>query len=313
MLLLFLTIGTALLVSKCGQEKLKEFPMTKRSELAVAGIAVLLALPPFGNAAQDSPPSELFAPVGTVLTVQVREHLSSNRNMPGDTFVASLQQPLVIDGWVVARPGQTVMGQVIQANSAGKVKGTSELGIELTEIVLVDGRQVPIRTQLLKNYGRESHNEDASAIAGGTAVGAIIGAAAGRGKGALIGAGIGAAAATVGVLATRGKATEIYPESTMTFRLDAPLVVSTEKTRQAFVAVSPRDYERAPSVRTPARDLRPNSIARAPYPPPYPPSYAPYPRSPRRSGIGAIIPTIVLVAPIVLDHRDRGNHRRRRW
>jgi hypothetical protein len=294
--------------------------MTTRSGLAVCGIAALLALPPDGNAAQDSPPGELFAPVGTVLTVQVRDHLSSNRNMPGDTFLGSLQQPLVIDGWVVARPGQTVMGQVIQANSAGKVKGTSELGIELTEIVLVDGRQVPIRTQLLKNYGRESHSEDAGAIAGGTAVGALIGAAAGQGKGAIIGAGIGAAAATVGVLATRGKATEVYPESTITFRLDAPLVISTAKTRQAFVAVTPRDYETAPGVRIPARNIRPNSIVRTSppypypaYPPPYPPVYNRYPGYPRRTGIGAILPSIVLVAPIGIDHRDRDYDRRRRW
>jgi hypothetical protein len=284
----------------------------KRSGLAALGLAALLALPASAQQtlSPDSLPDELFAPVGTVLTVQIRDHISSNRNAPGDRFLGTLQQPLVIDGWVVARPGQTVIGQVTSANSAGRVKGTSDLAVELTEIVLVDGHHVPVQTQLMRNYGRTSHGEDAGAIAGGTALGALIGAAAGNGKGAAIGAGIGAAASVVGVLSTRGRATEIYPESTMTFRLDAPLIVPTAKSRQAFLAVSPRDYERAPSTRVASRDRRP---IHGGYPPsPYPPVYDPYPsRYPRYPGsrIG-IIPSIVLVSPIIIDHRDRNRRHR---
>jgi hypothetical protein len=284
----------------------------KRSGLAAFGVAAVLALPAIAQQmpAPDFLPEELFAPVGTVLTVQIRDHLSSNKNAAGDSFLGILQQPLVIDGWVVARPGQTVIGQITSANSAGRVKGTSDLTVELTEIVLVDGRHVPVQTQLVKNYGRQSHGEDAGAIAGGTALGALIGAAAGNGKGAAIGAGIGAAASVVGVLSTRGRATEIYPESTITFRLDAPLTVSTARSRQAFLAVSPRDYERAPSVRVGSRDGRREQGAYSPYP--YPPVYGPYPsRYPRYPGsrIG-IIPSIVLVSPIIIDHRDRNRRHR---
>lgn len=288
-------------------------PLT-RSVLAVFAVAALLALPAVAQRAPapDSLPEELFAPVGTVLTVRVRDFVSSNKNVPGDTFLAVLQQPLVIDGWVAARPGQTVIGQVTSANSAGRVKGTSNLAVELTEIVLVDGRQVPIRTQLVNSNGRQSHAEDAGAIAGGTGLGALIGAAAGDGKGAAIGAGVGAAAATIAVLSTRGPATEIYPESTLTFRLDAPLSISTERSRQAFLAVSPRDYERAPSAFISPRDARPHQVAYPPYPPsyppvygPYPPGYPPYPRS--RVGV---LPSIVLVTPVIINHRDHDGHHR---
>jgi hypothetical protein len=281
----------------------------KRSGLASVGLAILLALP--SRAQQPSPdplPEELFAPVGTVLTVQIRDFLSSNKSAPGDTFLATLQQPLVLDGWVVARPGQTVIGMVTSANSAGRVKGTSDLAVELTEIVLVNGHQVPIRTQLMKNYGRQSHGDDAGAIVGGAALGTLIGAAAGDGKGAAIGAGIGAAAGVIGVLSTRGKATEIYPESVMTFRLGAPLTVSTEKSRQAFLSVSPRDYERAPAARESPRDRRAEQVAY-----PYPPVYDPYPRGPRFPGTRVgIIPSIVLVSPIIINHGDRDRDRRRR-
>ena len=282
----------------------------KRSGLAALAIA-LCGLPAMAQQPLDRLPDELFVPVGTVLTVQVRDFVSSKKNSSGDTFLGMLQQPLVVDGWVVARPGQTVIGQVVSANSAGKVKGTSDLAVELTEIVLVDGHQVPVRTQLIKNYGKRSHGEDAGAIAGGTAAGALIGAAAGDGKGAAIGAGIGAAASIAGVLATRGRPTEIYPETTVTFRLDAPMTISTEKSRQAFLAVSPNDYERAPSVRVPPRDVRSDPEA---YPASYPPVYDPYPRYPGRypgSRVG-IIPAIVVIPSIIIDHRNRDRDRDRR-
>src|SRR4030095_4432246 len=157
----------------------------------------------------DSPPAELLAAAGTVLAVQVRDHISSDKTTVGDSFIGVLQQPLVIDGWIVSRPGQTVMGQVTSANRAGRVKGTSDLAIELTEIVLVNGYQAPVRTQPLINRGQDSRREDIATIAGIAGLGTAIGAAAGGGKGALIGAGIGAGAATVGVLSTRGKSADV--------------------------------------------------------------------------------------------------------
>ena len=90
-------------------------------------------------------PSELFAPVGTLITVRTQDPLSSNRNESGDGFLAVLGQPLVVDGWVVARAGQTVIGRIVRAVEAGRTRGTYELGIELDELLLVDGQQLPIR------------------------------------------------------------------------------------------------------------------------------------------------------------------------
>jgi hypothetical protein len=198
-------------------------------------------------------PDELEAPAGTVVNVQVRDSLSSSRNSAGDTFVGVLAQPLVIDGWVVARAGQTVMGQVTVANKAGRTRGTSDLALELTEIVLVDGQQLPIRTQMVASHGRETRQEDTATIAGVTALGTIIGAATGGGKGALIGAGIGAGAATAGVLSTRGMPAEVHAESTLAFRLDSPLVISTERSQHAFVSVVPEDYDSIPALKAPPR------------------------------------------------------------
>src|SRR5260370_41456531 len=101
---------------------------------------------------------------------------------------AVLDQPLSVNGWVVARRGQVLVGQVKQVRQAGRIKGTSELGVELTDMTTVDGRQVPILTELWKASGGTSHGQDAATIGTTTGLGAVIGAAADWGRGAAIGA-----------------------------------------------------------------------------------------------------------------------------
>lgn len=221
-----------------------------------------------------APPEELIAPAGTVLTVLIRDHLSSHENEIGDSFTGMLQQPLVIDGWVVARGGQTVVGQVRAANAAGRVKGTSDLGLVLSELALVDGHQSPVRTELFVARGKESRKADAAAIGGVAAIGSIIGAATGGGKGAAIGAGVGAGAATAGVLATRGKPADVRPESVLTFRLDSPLVVVTVGREDAFLRVVSEDYEPPPALK-PQRQGHDSAEAT-------PSEYDRYPRFPRQ-------------------------------
>ena len=210
-----------------------------------------------------SVPPTLTLPVGTLVTVRVQEFLSSDRNQPGDAFTTVLEQPLVADGWVVSRRGETVMGRIVTAQKAGRVRGVSELGVELSELVLADGRQVPIRTQLLENSGGTSRGRDAAGIGTTSGLGAAIGAAAGGGRGAGIGAAAGAAAGVAGVLVTRGRPTVIPPETRLTFRLEAPLTVSTEGREQAFQPVTQQDYERD----TLRRRSRPYAFV-PPYPPP---------------------------------------------
>src|SRR5713226_5623096 len=151
----------------------------------------------------QSVPGTLTVPAGTILLIRINEYLSSDRNQIGDHFTAVLENPIVVNGWVVARRGQVLVGQVKEVRKAGRVKGTSQLGVELTDMTVVDGRQVPILTELWKGSGGTSHGQDAATIGTTTALGAVIGAAADWGRGAAIGAGAGAAAGIGAVLLTR--------------------------------------------------------------------------------------------------------------
>jgi hypothetical protein len=135
------------------------------------------------------------------------------------------------------------MGQVKSVQKAGRVKGVSQLGVELTDLTLVDGQQAPVLTELWKAWGGTSHGADAATIVGGTGLGAAIGAAADWGRGAAIGAGAGAVAGIGAVLLTRGRPTILEPESQLTFRLVDPVKVDTTHSQQAFFPVSQEDFE----------------------------------------------------------------------
>jgi hypothetical protein len=223
------------------------------------------------------PPSQLTVPAGTYLTVRVNQLLSSDRNQSGDAFTASLVQPLVVNGVVVAQPGQIIAGRVSEAQKAGHIEGVARLGIELTDITLVDGQQLPVHTALVSRKGPTSVGQDAGTIAAGTGLGAAIGAAADLGRGAAIGAGAGAAAGIIGVLVTRGHPSIISPEQVLTFQLEAPITIATDHDPQAFRYVSAQDYSQQPYY---SQAPPPVYAAAAPPPPPayYYGSYGyPYP------------------------------------
>jgi hypothetical protein len=223
-------------------------------------------------------PARLTIRPGTYITVRINQPISSDRNQPGDAFAASLARPVVVDGIVVAQTGQMVGGHVVEAQKAGRVTGTSRLKLQLTDLTLVDGQQLPIQSQMVTRSGPTSEGRDAGAIAGTTAVGAAVGAAADWGRGAAIGAGAGAAAGIIGVLLTRGAPTVVYPESVLTFRIEAPVTVATDRAPQAFRYVAPEDYDRAnqQAAQGPPRMRAPGGPG-APPPPYYSPYYGPGP------------------------------------
>jgi hypothetical protein len=188
-------------------------------------------------------PSQATLSAGTFVVVRVNEKLSSDKNQPGDFFTATLVRPLVANGVVIANAGQNVAGRVSEAVNADRGRGSSRLGLELTELSLVDGQQIPVRTQLMEYQRGNSGGRDAGIVVGTTAAGAAIGAVAGGGVGAGIGAIGGAVAGAIGVMATRAHATEIHPEAVLTFRTLDPVTVATDRSGGAFQPVQSQTYQ----------------------------------------------------------------------
>jgi hypothetical protein len=199
----------------------------------------------------------------------LNEPLSSDHNQPGDAFTATLAQPIVADGIAIAHPGQTVTGMVSEAKKAGRVSGTSRLGLQLTQIGLADGRQAQVRSSVMERRGQTSYGRDAAGIGATVATGAAIGAAVNGGVGAGVGAAAGVVASTIGVLLTRGRPTVVYPETPLTFQLDAPLTVDVSNS-DAFRLASAQEYQQRLVRRPPPRPRYYGGFYPPYYPYPYP-------------------------------------------
>ena len=221
-------------------------------------------------------PPTLTIKAGTYISARVNEPLSSDHNHPGDGFTATLTRPIVVDGVIVAQRGQTIGGIVKEAQKAGRVEGLSRLAVQLTDLTLVDGQQLPIQSQLITWKGDTSVGRDVAGVGATTGLGAAIGAGVNGGVGAGVGAGAGLIVGAIGVLLTRGRPSVIYPESVLTFRLESPVTVSTERTSYAFHYVQPNEYER-PDNGAPHLGYRPPPAPYYGYPYAYGyPYYYPY-------------------------------------
>jgi hypothetical protein len=221
-------------------------------------------------------PTTISLPVGTWVTVRLNEPLSSDKNQTGDAFTGTLLEPIVVNGLLIARRGETVTGMVTEAQKAGRVSGVSHLKLELTGIQLADGRQIQVKTQLIDRKGNTSHGRDAFAIGATTAAGAAIGAGVNGGVGAGVGAAAGLVVSTIGVLLTRGRPTVVYPETPLTFSMQTPIAL--DNSQATFHYASQYDYNAR--VGAPMGPRPGYGSAYGPYgaPPPYYGGYyAPYP------------------------------------
>jgi BON domain-containing protein len=182
--------------------------------------AMAAAPPPM----QKPKPQPIVVPAGTALTVMTSQALGSKTSQAGQTFVATLAQPISVDGKPALPKGATVSGKVVSAKAKGKIKGEGELSLTLTSISL-QHHTYDIQTSLFSSTAKGKGKRTAVATGGGAAGGALIGGIAGGGKGAGIGALIGAGAGLIGGAATGNKQVEIPAESALSFTLSESLTL----------------------------------------------------------------------------------------
>src|SRR3982750_3871539 len=162
-------------------------------------------------------PMEL--PAGTNIVIRMIEGVDSENARMGQTFAASIDEPVVVNGQTALPRGNDVFGKLVDSKESGKLTGRSELTLDLQSI-RVDGRLVDVNTQTVSRVS-DSRGEKTAKVAGGTAaVGAIIGAIAGGGKGAAVGAAAGGAAGAGTQVITKGQRVRIPSETRLTFVLD---------------------------------------------------------------------------------------------
>jgi hypothetical protein len=156
---------------------------------------------------------EVELPSGAVVAVRLDRALSTVRNRAGDTFEATLDEPVVVDGKEVLPQGTKFTGHVTSSKASGRLKGRGVLGMTLDAFDL-NGQHYPIATSPHARTTEGHKKRNVEVIGSGTGLGALIGGLAAGGKGAGVGAAVGAAAGT-GVAATTGKKDVQVPAETL--------------------------------------------------------------------------------------------------
>jgi len=205
------------------------------------------------NAPQEKPaaptpppppqPRTVTVPAGSTITVRMIDGVDSKVNTTGQVFKASLDAPIVVDDRVIVPKGADVYVKLVNASSAGKIKGRSELTLDIQSIIF-QGRTYNVSTSDVKQAGASRGKRSAATIGGGAVLGALIGGLAGGGKGAAIGAGVGAGAGTGVQVFTKGQQIKIPSETRLDFTLEQPFDITyipQKRSHQTAPATSGND------------------------------------------------------------------------
>ena len=171
------------------------------------------------------PPEQITIPSGTVLSVRTIDSIDSSQSRAGDEFAATLETPVVVGDRVVIPRNCDARVRLVQATSAGRMSGRSELKVELVSVTS-GGQTYQLETGYYQQAGASRGTRTAETVGGGAVLGALIGAIAGHGKGAAIGSVAGAGAGTAVEAGTHGQQVKIPSESKLSFTLKSPVTVT---------------------------------------------------------------------------------------
>jgi hypothetical protein len=174
------------------------------------------------------PPQKVTIPSGTTLAVRLVDTIDSETSQAGQTFHATLDSPLAVEGETAIPAGYDVEGHIVDVKSAGKFAGQSLLALQLDRIS-AGGKYYNIQTDQYKRTGSSRGKNTAEKVGAGAGIGAIIGAIAGGGKGAAIGAAAGGGLGGGVQAATKGQQIKLASETVLNFTLQGPLTVVPAK------------------------------------------------------------------------------------
>lgn len=193
--------------------------------VTAAPAAPVVTAAPAAPVVASAPATGSEIPSGTNITIRMIDDVDSKVASVGQTFRASVDEPVTVDGRVLVPRGADVATKLVELKEPGKLAGGGQLTLDLSSIT-VNGKQIDVSTTAGVTTAGESRKGESAKVIGGTAaLGAIIGAIAGGGKGAAIGAVAGGGAGTAVQVLTQGTRVRVPSETRLTFSLQQPVKI----------------------------------------------------------------------------------------
>lgn len=134
-----------------------------------------------GDYQPPPPPSQVAGitiPIDTRVTIRMIDAVNSDTAHLGQTFRASLDEPILVDGREAIPRGADVLTKLVADQQSGKIQGRTVLTLALST-VSVHGQPVDVTSTDVQTSSSSRGARSGGAIGGGAVLGAIIGAAVG--------------------------------------------------------------------------------------------------------------------------------------
>jgi hypothetical protein len=166
-------------------------------------------------------------PAGTSLMVRMSESIDTDTSNPGETFRASVDAPVLINGEVAVPQGAEAIGRIVAIEQSGRFRGRSMVAMEITALNF-SGKSIGILTSTYRENNDSKGKKMVKTSAGGGIVGAIVGALTGGPIGAMIGSSVGAAGGAVVQVIRGDEPVRIPAESLVIFTLQSPITIESQ-------------------------------------------------------------------------------------
>jgi hypothetical protein len=169
----------------------------------------------------------LVLPAGSEISVMTDQAIDSRYAQPGQTFPAQITQDVSTPDGRVVIPRNSAATLVLRSESGGGVH-QGDVVLDLSSVTINGVPQSVVSSNVVEKNGQGvgANRRTGEFVGGGAALGALLGAIAGGGKGAAIGAAAGAGAGLGTEIFTHGRRVYVPAETTLTFELDRPVVLS---------------------------------------------------------------------------------------
>ena len=169
-------------------------------------------------------PKPVTVPAGTKLNIRLVQGIDVDASAAGQTFKATIDDPVMMGGSIVIPRGATAVVQAAKVEQSGKMKGSDKITLKLNSISF-GGKAYPITTEYVESKGSGEGKKTGRKVAGGAGLGAIVGGIAGGGSGAAIGAAVGGAGGAI-MAASGEEHLKLPSETRLTFQLSAAISVT---------------------------------------------------------------------------------------
>jgi hypothetical protein len=218
---------TSAITLKAANGETRTYPTSQVNSVLYTSGSAPEGSPPPTNA---QPPAVTLRnlPAATTVTVRNNDTIQAGVAQAGQRFPAVIVRDVIgVDGGIAIPKGSNAMLAVRESRGQGKVKGQSEIVIDLASVE-VNGAHYDLETTDVARKGKQGMGKNRRSLkfmGGGAVLGTVIGAVAGGGAGAAIGAASGGAAGAGLQAVTRGKAVRIPAETLLSFRLEDPVSI----------------------------------------------------------------------------------------